>query len=183
MVTGVNLVTVEQFEQFLARPENRERVFELIDGEIVEKVPTREHAAIAFNFAYEFGRFLDEHDIGQGAVEARHRPTDDPHNDRLPDVSIVLGNRPVERTGAANYMPDVCVEIQSPADSLIAMRDKAQFYLRHGTKLVILVYTQQRILEVVTPGNAYLLTEADTLEGGEILPGFSVPVSRLFRRL
>jgi Uma2 family endonuclease len=183
MVTGVGLITVEEFEDYIARPEHRDRLFELIDGEIAEKVPTREHAAIAFNFAYEFGRFLEEHAVGTGGVEARHRPADDPHNVRMPDVSIVLGDRPVERTGAANYMPDVCVEIQSPDDAMKDMRAKAEFYLAHGTKLVILVYMPKRILEVVTPDTSYLLTEADTLEGGDVLPGFSVAVSRLFRRL
>ena len=53
--------------------------------------------------------------IGLAAVEARHRPEDDDRNVRLPNVSIVLGtDKPVERKGAAPYMPDVVVEIQWP---------------------------------------------------------------------
>jgi Uma2 family endonuclease len=95
-------VTHEEFEQFLARPENRDRLFELIQGEIVEKTPTREHGIIAANIAFELGVYLRKNGGGQVAVEARHRPPDDRLNDMLPDVSVVLGDRPVEREGVAN---------------------------------------------------------------------------------
>lgn len=183
MIAQPELLTTEAFEQFIALPENRERLFELVNGEIVEKVPTRGHAVVANNFGTEFNNYLDVNDIGQAGVEARHRPTGDDTNDRIPDVSLVLGNRPVEMEGVADYIPDVCVEIQSPGDSPKKLQAKADFYLQHGAKLVILVYMPKRLLEVRTPNETTFLTEADTLEGGEVLPGFSVQVSRLFRRV
>jgi Uma2 family endonuclease len=183
MIAQPNLMTVDEFEQVIARPENRDRLFELIHGVIVEKVPTREHGIIAANMTIDIGTYLDAHPIGQVAVEARHRPPDDPHNDRLPDVSVVLGQKPVARRGPENFIPDLCVEIQSPDETPRSMSEKAAFYLAHGARMVWLVYPQQRIVEVLTATDRQLLTGQDVLDGGEVLPGFSVPVHHLFRRL
>ncbi len=181
MVVQPKLYTVDEFEQFLALPENRDRLFELINGEIVEKVPTQEHGIIAGNTVTEINIYLKSNQIGQAAVEARHRPTDDRHNDRIPDVSVVLGNKPITRHGAANFIPDVCVEIQSPDDTPRIMSEKAAFYLENGAKMVWLIYPRQRIVEVLTAADRQLLTENDTIEGGDLLPGFSVAVRDLLR--
>lgn len=183
MVVQPKLYTVDEFEQYIGQPENRERLFELINGEIVEKVPTREHGIIAGNMITEFNNYLDANDIGEAAVEARHRPMGDKLNDRLPDVSVVLGKKPVERRGAADYIPDLCVEIQSPDDSPKQMLEKALFYLANGAQMVLLIYPRQRIVEFMTAKERLLLTEGDTLEGGDVLPGFEVQVKKLFRRL
>lgn len=174
--------TVSEFEAFIAREENKHRLFELINGEIVEKMPTREHGIIAGNGITELNIYLRQNPIGLAAVEARHRPPDDEFNDRLPDVSFVSDiNRPVEREGAALYMPDLAIEIKSPTDSLKKMLELAEFYLANGTRMVWLVYPEKRIVEVVTADDRQILTEDDPLEGGDVLPGFAIPVSSLFR--
>lgn len=55
MVIQTKSYTIEEFEEFIARPENGDRVFELIHGEIVEKVPTEEHSmAIESIFTLEY---------------------------------------------------------------------------------------------------------------------------------
>ncbi len=38
-------VTADAFEAFMARPENADRLFELINGEIIEKMPSNPHAS------------------------------------------------------------------------------------------------------------------------------------------
>lgn len=48
MVIQTRRYTVAEFEQVIALPENQDRYFELIDGEIVEKMPTEEHSVISF---------------------------------------------------------------------------------------------------------------------------------------
>jgi Uma2 family endonuclease len=183
MVVQPKLYTVDEFEQFMALPENRDRLFELINGEIVEKVPTREHGMIAGNTVTEFNNYLRQNEIGQAAVEARHRPPDDPHNDRIPDVSVVLGDKPVAKRGAENFIPDLCVEIQSPDDSPKQMLEKAMFYLANGARMVWLIYPQQRNVEVMTATYRELLTENDILKGGDVLPGFERPVKDIFWQL
>ncbi|MEO8393156.1 MAG: Uma2 family endonuclease [Chloroflexota bacterium] len=49
MAIQKQLYTIEDFEQFITQPENRDRRFELINGEIVEKMPTESHGIIAGN--------------------------------------------------------------------------------------------------------------------------------------
>lgn len=183
MVAPPKLYTADEFEQFLALPENRDRLFELINGEIVEKVPTEPHGIVTGTIYRILDEYIDDHPIGRVTVETRFRLPDDLHNIRIPDVALMLGDKPLQWRGAINYVPDLCVEIQSPDDSPKLMSEKAAFYLASGAKMVWLIYPRQRIVEVLTPTDRQLLTEDDTLEGGDVLPEFAVPVSRVFRRL
>lgn len=181
----VQLVTVDEFEQFLALPENADRLFELIDGEIVEKMPTEEHGIVAANIVTWLNMYFFNHPIGRVAVEALHRPSaDDKHNDRLPDVSVVIdpdSSKPVTRQGAAPFLPDICVEIKSPDDTYKAMADTAAFYLANGAKMVWLVYPEQKLVEVLTHDARELIGEVGMITAGALLPEFSAPVSGFFR--
>lgn len=183
MTTREELVTTEQFEAYIARPENAERRFELIDGEIVEKtMPTRQHGRIAGLFSTWFNLFFMEHPdiVANVAVEARHRPTGDEHNDRIPDVSVVFGDKPLLERGVEDYIPDICVEIQSPDDSLTELREKCLFYIKHGAKYALVVKTAKPGIEVFTQEEVITLSLDDSLAFAELLPGFSVPVARFF---
>ena len=113
MVVEKKLYTVAEFEAFLAEPENRDRLFELINGEIVEKMPTEEHGMIAAEIARLLGNFVKPKKLGRVAVEARHRVEKDNHNDLLPDVSFTSQERmlPLVTQGAVPQMPDLAVEI------------------------------------------------------------------------
>ncbi|MFQ3657833.1 MAG: Uma2 family endonuclease, partial [Anaerolineae bacterium] len=55
-----------------------------------------------------------------------------------------------------------------------------QLYLQHGCPLVWLVYPRLKLVEVFTPTERHLLSMGETLRGGEVLPGFAVPVSDVF---
>src|SRR5689334_20272676 len=117
------LYTVDQFEAYIARPENAERLFELIDGEIVEKVPTEEHSLIVGNIYTDVRTFAEPRDLGRAAFEVRRRMPNDPHNARLPDVEFTTKARllPVVAKGAVPQMPDLAVEVKSPDDNLSKM--------------------------------------------------------------
>jgi len=181
MVIQTPSITVHEFEDFIARPENAHRLFELIHGEIIEKMPTQVHGIIALNGGSEFNFYFRQNPIGFAAVEARHRPTDDPTNDRLPDISVVLDvTKAPQWKGAANYIPDICVEIKSPDDSYQEMKETAQFYLDNGAKLVWLVYPERRLVETLTKDSRDLIGEDGVLIT-DLLPGFSMQVSDLFR--
>lgn len=173
--------TVEDFERVLALPENRNRLLELIDGEVVEKMPTEKHGYYAGLFVTFINNYLFENPIGRAIVEGRYRPAGDTRNDRLPDVAYVSDiNREMVERGAVPFMPDLCIEIQSPDDTFKMMREKAYFYLNNGSKLVWLVFPAKQIIEVWTATEQDVLTIEDTLTGGEVLPGFAVPVKRFF---
>jgi Uma2 family endonuclease len=182
MAVQEHATTVKDFEIFLARPENTNQLFELVNGEIVQKVPTEEHGIIAGNIITWINMFLLDHPIGRAAVEARHRAPDDQYNDRLPDVSFVADmSRAVVREGAVPFIPDLALEIKSPNDTLKEMSETGNYYLTHGAKMVWLVYPEKRLVEVLTPTERLLLTEDETLTGGDVLPGFAVVVRDVFR--
>lgn len=175
--------TVEDFEAFLALPENRDRRFELIDGEFVEKTAgTEETGVIAGWIVTYLNMYAREDHRGYAAISALHQPDGDRFNARQPIISFLRDvTRPIEKRGAAPYLPDLCIEIQSPDDSDKQMADKAAFYLANGSKMVWLVYPSKRLVEVLTATDRQLLGLEDTLSGGEALPGFSVAVKQIFR--
>ncbi len=181
MALEKQLVTVEEFEAFIERPENADRRFELINGEIVEKMPTEEHGIIQLFIGTWINMYLFQNPIGRAGVEIRHRPAQDRTNDRMPDISVVLNKeKPVTRRGAALYIPDLAIEIKSPGDSTKSLREKAHFYLANGGQMVWLVFPDKKLIEVYTLDEQLLLIEGDVLTGGDALPGFELAVSAIF---
>lgn len=172
-------ITVDEFEAFITRPENRDRLFELIEGEIVEKMPTQLHGYVALQFGIEVGLYLREHPIGNAFVEARYRPVDDTKNDRLPDISICLTSEIVSQD-ATPGMPDIAIEIQSPDDNPRDMIQKAYFYLDNGAKMVILVMTATRQVMRITASEMLTFNETDTFDCGDLLPGFRLLIRKIF---
>ncbi|HLA42557.1 MAG TPA: Uma2 family endonuclease [Aggregatilineales bacterium] len=181
------IYNVEDFEAFIAQPENAERRFELIQGEIVEKLPTEEHALIAAMISHLLMSHILPNKLGRVGVEPRHHVEGDFHNTRLPDVAFTGVERaqPVVRKGSVPGMPDLAVEIQSPGDRPREMREKADYYLRNGARLVWLVYPDSRSIEVCTRNQSdklelQSLDAEKMLDGGEVIPGFMVQVGRFF---
>src|SRR5919198_953043 len=182
MAIQPKLVTVVEFEQFLALPENRDRFFELIHGEIIEKVPTEEHGLIAANLCGFLWQYTRQSGLGRAVVEARVRMPDDDYNSRQPDLAFFADTtRPVVKRGPVLQMPDLVIEVKSPDDTYTSMRERAQYYLRHGTRLVWLIYPEKRLVEVYRQNaDSDLLTGDDTLEGGDVLPHFTLPIQEIF---
>lgn len=182
MAIQPKLYTIQEFEAFIELPENRNRLFELIDGEIVEKMPTEEHGAIALNIGTEFRNYLKTKPIGIASVETRHAKPEDQYNDRIPDVAFNAHRADqVVRQGAVPKMPDLAVEIKSPTDTYKQMRETAQYYISNGSKLVWLVFPEKRLVEVHrADGTDDILNSDDTLSGENVLPGFTMPVRTVF---
>lgn len=182
--TVIGLYTVDEFEDFIALPENHNKLLELIHGVIVEKMPTEEHGIIAATIARLLGNYVAPRKLGRVGVEVRHGKPTDKYNDRLPDVSFRRGNDPVVKKGAVPQMPDLAVEIQSPDDKVRDMREKAHYYLQNGSKLVWLVYPENKTIEVCTLNSNNELTMKtatieDTLDGGDLLSEFTASVQEI----
>lgn len=178
------LYTVDEFEAFSGRPENRERHFELIHGEIVEKpMPTEEHGIIIYTLSGEIYIFLKTNPIARAEIEVRYKMPLDGHNSRQPDLSVMLDTQtPVVRKGPVPRMPDLAVEVKSPDDKFKDMRDKAEYYLANGTRIVWLIYPQERLVEIYRPNkDSQILNETHLLDGEDVLPGFALAIRDLFR--
>ena len=179
--TATRLITAAEL---LAMPRGYGKRYELIRGELVEKMPTGDPHADAVRWtAYALTQY--EVDTGYGQVrtgEPGYRLESDPDTVRAPDVAwIAPGRIPPGTQGYPNLAPDLVVEVLSPGQDL---SDKARMWLSYGTREVWV--TQPAAPVSVTryrPGQpSVTLYEDDILDGGDLLPGFSVPVWRLFRR-
>lgn len=173
------LITSQHFEDFLREHPNR--LYELIHGEIVEKVVTEEHGYIALNIGAEIRNYLKKNRIGRASVETRYRPKDDNLNDRLPDVSFRRTDSDLVKRGPVLGMPDLAVEIKSPDDSIKQMRESATYYLANGCQMVWVVYPDKTMIEVYQQeSDIQILFENDILYGGHVLPDFEMSVADVF---
>lgn len=182
MVQRAGDMTAAQSEAFIVRAENADRLLELINGEIVEKVPTEEHGLIVGNIYAPLRAFVKPRKLGRVTIEELHRPPDDDENAVLPNLSFRSDPAsPLVRRGTIPVMPDLAVEVQPPSQSQDFLVEKAAYYLANGTRLVWLVFPTRRVVEVHRPGGQVeIFTEADTLSGGDVLPGFELPVRDIF---
>ncbi len=179
-------MTVEEFDALLALPENADRLLELVNGEIVEKMPTQEHGYILLRLGSRLIYFLDAHQLGVVYIDSTHHVPGDPRNKRRPDIAYMsfARSQTLVKKGAIPQIPDLAVEIQSPDDSVDMMREKAAYYLGNGSRMVWLIYPEKRIVEVYQAGKTIeLLVPGDTLNGGDVLPGFTLAVSDIFAQV
>jgi Uma2 family endonuclease len=178
-----HVYTIQDYETLITLPENEERLFELINGELVEKVPTELHSLVAGNMYSALRGFVKPRNLGRVLFEARHRVPNDEHNARIPDVSFTRTERllPVVDQGAVPLIPDLCVEVQSPNDTPKKLRDKATYYLANGAQLVLIAYPKKRMVEAQYPDGEFdIFREDETITFGELLPGFTMSVKDVF---
>jgi Uma2 family endonuclease len=102
----------------------------------------------------------------------------------IPDVSFVPLERLPEGGPTASYMsvpPGLAVEVVSPGNSALELRRRTRDYLEAGVSIVWVVWPEERSISVYRGSMTPLeLTAEDTLDGGDVLPGFSVKVANLF---
>lgn len=183
MVVKAAPMTVEAFEERLRQSDILHDKYELIDGEMVEKMPNLEHAFIDGLLIMLLGVFVREHNLGWVLPELRVKLPDDLFNARQPDIAFVRAGRgDFDAKVAFPVMPDLLIEIKSPTDTYVQMRRKALYYLDNGALLVWLIFPEKAQIEVHRADDVIrTLGRGDTLTGDELLPGFSVAVSEIFR--
>ena len=159
---------------------------ELARGELVMMSPGRGlHAAVAMRIGRSLLNFAEAHDVGMvfdssaGYVLSRN-----PDTVREPDVSF-LTKRRLETQDLDAFLegaPDLAVEVLSPGNTPAEMCDKMTEYFRAGCRVVWIVDPRRKTIEVYRPGKELtVLKEGDEVVEQELLPGFSLPVSDVFR--
>jgi Uma2 family endonuclease len=107
---------------------------------------------------------------------------------RMPDVAFIswdqLPKRKYPNEPIASLFPDLAVEVLSESNTRGEMKRKLKEYFLSGTQLVWIVDPIQRIVDVYTaPDRFTRLKEGEVLDGGDLLPGFELPLERLFARV
>lgn len=175
-----NRITAEQFAQLDVPPWT-----ELVRGEVVEMPrPSALHGKIQFRLATWLGRFLMENPLGEGFTESGFTVERGPDVVRGPDVSFVSAERLEGKAPDQTYLegaPDLAVEIVSPNDKVVDLDEKIAEYFAAGARAVWVVNpTTERVVAHTSAKLARIYTAEDTLDGGEILPGFELPLAQLF---
>jgi Uma2 family endonuclease len=167
--------------QFLTLEET-EPASEFACGEVVQKpMPNRFHAAIQIFLGAMFFNFLARTQIGRAYTELRciFGPAGQ-ERAYVPDLCYVASDRLPDGL-FLRTAPDLAIEVLSPDQDAGRFLGKVQFYLRHGVRRVWVVDPAGQTVTVLAPGeDAVVLTLADTLDGGELLPGLTIPVQDIF---
>ena len=159
---------------------------ELIRGVLYETMASGgEHGEIVVNMTLLLGNFVKQQRSGRlAASDVGVRLQRNPDTVREPDLAFISAERlPLDERVSGYYEipPDLVVEIASPNDSYGSVHDKACMWLSYGVRIVWVVIPQFRSVEVHSAGPSVTrLTETDTLDGADVLPGFSCAVSELF---
>jgi Uma2 family endonuclease len=168
--------------------QDRENVScELIDGTLVEKAVGYLESGLGIFLARRLGDFVETHNLGIVTGEAGTFELM-PHLVRIPDVAFTNWDRlPGGRYPTAPIpalAPNLAVEVLSHSNTPREMALKRRDYFAAGVELVWELAPTSRTVAVYTSVTAMrLLTIADTLDGGSVLPGFAVAVGKVFAEL
>ena len=167
--------------------ERRDGLYELVDGFLVEKVMGATEAFLALELAFFVRLFLEQHDHGfllgpDGTLRIM------PHLVRIPDLSFISWLRRPQRTVPAEpvpeLVPDLAVEVLSKKNTKGEMDRKRVEYFQAGVRLVWLIDPEKRTAVVYRSlDDAETIGESGSLDGGNVLPGFSLPLRKLFAKL
>jgi Uma2 family endonuclease len=173
-------------EQFLTRPDT-EPASEYMCGEVIQKpMPGLPHSLIQKFLLFVLEPFLLASRLGVTFAELRcvFGPGGG-ERAPVPDVSfIAMARLPVGDTRAVGHFsgaPDLAIEILSPGQHMGRFTEKIVFYLRFGVRLVWIIDTEAETVTTVTPaGQGHTLARGEVLDGGDVLPGFTLQVDQIF---
>jgi Uma2 family endonuclease len=165
----------------------RKRLCELIDGVLVEKAMGYSESVLATVISAVLWSFVRPRNLGlvtspDGTMRLWAGRV------RMPDVAFTSWDRMPGRRRPPqpipDLAPDLAIEVLSRSNTRAEMRLKRQDYFAAGARLVWEVDPEARTVSVYTaPDAPTVLTEADTLDGGAVLPGFTLPLRDLFGEL
>jgi Uma2 family endonuclease len=179
MATTTNLLSWEAFEQL---PDDGMH-HEILEGEMITLPPPKSgHSLVASN-AYKGLLPLEERGLGRVFAEAGYRLSDDPATWIQPDVSFLRKER-VLATAPDGYFlgaPELAIEIVSPSESARDLERKMDALLAAGGQAVWVVYPASRKVRVfLGDGTSFSRGIHDTLSAPGLLPGWELPVVKLF---
>jgi len=185
MATQERVYTVDDVWRLEQEPRHPTEKYYLIDGELhVKMSPNQRHSEVANLIAHYLTGFVLERGLGRVTVECGYHPPGNRNLVMLPDVAFEGLPRAAQpsRSTYVPYMPDLAVEIISPSQTWAQTRRKAQRYLSHGTALLWLIDPEAKTAEIWRRGTERreVIDLDGELPGADVLPGFSLPLKRLF---
>jgi Uma2 family endonuclease len=178
-------MNAEEFCDWVHRPENANKWFELVRGEVMELPPPMKlHGAVAVNVVGLLRAYTIERNKGYvtcndaGVILER-----DPDTVRGPDVALYEDAESFEELHPkyGEVPPRLAVEVLSPNDRADRTLRKITDYLRNGVELVWVVDPETRTVTVYRADNGpQVVQESEELTGADVLPGFRCRVCDFF---
>jgi Uma2 family endonuclease len=178
----LQMMSPSEFDRFALLPENRDRLFEFIAGEIVEVVSNPLSSNIGAIMNAFIAVFVMQHNLGHvtgadgGYMVGSER--------YIPDVGFISYQRQRVLTHMDGYNPlgpDLAVEVLSPGNLDVDMEVKIANYLAAGTVVWRVKPLEQQVAVFVPNTPVIILGINDVLDGGDVLPGFRLALKEIFR--
>lgn len=166
-----------------------ELLYEIVDGQRVDLPPMSAYATwLASRLHGRLSLYTEEHALGTSVAEMLFILDVQRDLRRRPDVAFVSATRwPLDRalpeTGDWAVVPDLVVEVISPHDVFKDVLGKLREYFQYGVQMAwVVAPEEQQVYVYESPTRVHILTVADDLTGGPLLPDFRLPLARLFQR-
>jgi Uma2 family endonuclease len=168
-------------DELLAVPDDGQR-HELVEGEVRTMSPAgADHGDVTLLIASHLLTYVRPRRAGKVySSDTGFVLTSNPDTVRCPDVGFVRAERVVRTTKAFPGPPDLAVEVVSPSDRYSDVEEKVFDYLAAGTLVVIVVDPQLRVARIHTISGARYVPADGSLDAGDVVPGWSLPLSELF---
>jgi Uma2 family endonuclease len=187
MSTTTRLITADELLVMPRRDEHGNQCrFELVRGELrTMSLAKPLHGIICARVNSKLTGFVEEHDLGETfGAETGFLLERDPDTVLGPDAAFVSHERLADAEDFEKYFPfapDLAVEVLSPGNTVREMNEKVAMYFAAGARAVWVFNPKKKTAAMYnSPSDVRVLSEHDTLEGGEVLPGFKLELSKLF---
>jgi len=168
-------------------PPSGDILYEVVDGQIVELPPMGAfEVSLANVLAFLINSDPAASSLGRAVVEMLFLLDPKTKLKRRPDVAFVSYDRwprrrRIPRGDAWEVIPDVGVEVVSESNTAEAIMTKIREYFQAGVRLVWVFYPPEEQVYVYTsPTKNTILTRNDELDGGDVVPGFRLPLRALY---
>ena len=164
-------------------PEGR---WELVEGELLPMAPSgAESSTVGARITVLVGGHVLRHRLGHVFnAEGGFRPDPSSETVRSPDFAFVRSDRfpgGAKPSGFPALAPDFAVEVLSPTDRRTDAVAKCNWWIEVGARLVWLVDPErQAVLAFTADDLPHRFVAGDHLDGGDVLPGLSIPVADIF---
>jgi Uma2 family endonuclease len=163
------------------------RLCELIDGVLVEKTVGAIESYLNLLLSQFLTQYVRDNNLGitlgpDGMLRYTKRKI------YLPDISFISWSQSpiaeIKKQPIADLHPDLAVEVLSPSNSAKEMQKKRNDYFAWGVQLVWKLNPATREMRVYTSPDTFTIVDINcTLDGGNVLPGFTLPMATLFAEL
>lgn len=160
--------------------------YELVKGVLKKMSPAGgEHSRIALYLGSHLVSYIVEHNLGVAyGADGGFKVGSNPDTVLCPDLSFVSRERAANLSDDRKFLPlapDLAVEVLSPGDTYSEAEDKVEQWLSAKTRVVMLVDPRKKIVTIYRPqAEPVVLRKTDILDLPDIIPGWSLPVSKAF---